>query len=356
MITREPDYRLVLDGRDLTPRLKGKVPGSTRARLVSLTLTEKRGEEADQLDLVLDDGDGRLAIPPEGATLQLSIGWLRGSDVALGLVDKGTFVVDEVAHAGPPDLLTIRARSADFTGTLKTRRERSWRGTTLGAIVADVARAHGLVPRCAASLAAITITDKAQSRESDLAFLRRLGRECDAVATVKRGALILAPIGAGVTPTGRSLPSITIHRRDGDTHDFARRKRDEVDGVTATWHDRASGSRRHVTSGKADGARRLAKVHATEADAKAAAATAHARATRQPVTLGLTLAAGQADLGPEQKVTVVGYKPAIDAVEWLIAEVAHEIGDRGFQTRVRLEAADSRRVVTLSHSATPAAA
>ncbi|MDN8899302.1 hypothetical protein Q0O45_13450, partial [Staphylococcus aureus] len=82
-------------------------------------LTESRGDEADQVDLRLHDHDGRLALPRRGVTLALAFGWADS-----GMVNKGTFVVDEAEHSGPPDIITIRARSADLTHSIRTRRER----------------------------------------------------------------------------------------------------------------------------------------------------------------------------------------------------------------------------------------
>jgi phage protein U len=73
-LTNIPDWRVTLDGTDLTERM--------RPRLVSLAISEKRGDEADQLDIVLDDADGLLAIPPEGARLLVMLGWKQGRDVA----------------------------------------------------------------------------------------------------------------------------------------------------------------------------------------------------------------------------------------------------------------------------------
>ncbi len=60
-------------------------------------------------------------------------------------------------------------------------------------------------------------------------------------------------------------------------------------------------------------------------------------ADRQPLFLAMTLALGRADLHPEQKASISGYKAAIDAVSWLIAEVTHTINDRGFQTELKLD-------------------
>ncbi len=342
MIANIAAVRVVVDGTDITPLLEGRVAqGSTRPprrRLVSLGITEKRGEEADQLDLVIDDTDGAVALPPTGAKVHVWLGWKRGSDVTPGLVDKGWFIVDEVAHGGPPDLITIRARSADFTSDLTTRRENSWHGTTLGAIVTEIAQRHQLTPRCAANLADITVTSKAQNRESDLAFLRRLGRERGAVAKIARGVLIFSPISAGVSATGKPIATITIARRDGDAHQYSRHKRDDVPGVKATWHDRKSGKRQHFVSGKADGAKSLSRVYANETDAQAAATAAHGRASREPVSLSLTLALGRPDIHPETKVIVTGFKNALNATSWLVAEVTHTLGDRGYVTVLKLEA------------------
>ncbi len=339
-----PDFRLNMGGTDLRGTLFDEalqlldITDRVRPRLVSLSLSEKRGEEADQLDLVLDDTDGKLDLPPTGATLQLQIGWKQGRDVAVGLVDKGRFIVDEVSHSGPPDQVTIRARAADFASNIKTRREKSYHGTTLGAIVSEIAGRNKLKARCAVALASIAVSAKIQSRESDLAFLRRLGREHGAVAKIAAGTLIFAPIGTGKSASGKTLPAATILRREGDSHQFTRQKRDDVPGVAATWHDRKAGKRQTFTAGKADGAMKLARVYPTEEVAQTAANTAHGKAGREPVTLTLSVL-GRPDLAPEQKATVQGYKAAIDAISWLITEVNHSLGDLGFTTAIKLESA-----------------
>lgn len=76
-----------------------------------------------------------------------------------------------------------------------------------------------------------------------------------------------------------------------------------------------------------------------QTDAQAAANAAHSRARREPVSLTLSLALGRPDIHPENRVTVTGYKAQIDVVKWLIAEVTHKLGDRGYVTGLKLEAA-----------------
>ncbi|EIZ77784.1 phage-related tail protein [Novosphingobium sp. Rr 2-17] len=326
------DWRITLDGADLTDRL--------RPILISLSLSEKRGDEADQLDIVLDDTSGRLAIPPEGAVLRLQLGWLRGRDVTVGLIDKGSFKVDDVAHAGPPDRITIKARAADFTSQIRNRRAHSWKNTTLGTVLTDVAGRNSLTPRIAPALASIALPTISQSRESDIAFLRRLGRENDAVATIKDKHLIFAPKGAGQTSSGQALPTLTITRRDGDGHNWQRQKRDGQEGVSATWHDKKAAKKQTVTVGKADGAKKLRKIHPDEASAKRAALAERDRIKRAPATLDMKLALGRADVIPEARVTVTGFKPEIDGTTWLIAEVTHRLDKSGgFGTDIKMETA-----------------
>ncbi|WCM29208.1 contractile injection system protein, VgrG/Pvc8 family [Sphingomonas sp. QA11] len=321
--------RVTMDGKDLTDII--------RPRLQSLTITEKRGDEADQLDIVLDDSDGGIALPSAGVILQVELGWLQGSAVKPGLIDKGRFKVDEVEHSGAPDIITIRARSADFASSLRTRREKSWHDTTIGAIVSEVAKKNKLQARCAPALASIAVKTHAQSRESDMAFLRRLGREHDAVATIKQGALIFLPIGAGQTPSGRTLPLIEIARSNGDRHAYRIEKREEAGGVSAQWHDRGEAKRKTVTVGSADSAKKLSRVYASEAEAQRAAKAARARAARQPVTLSLNLALGRPDIFPEQKTRVSGFKEPINMTSWLVQETIHTLSEKGLVTSLKLE-------------------
>lgn len=214
---------MVVNGNDITSLLVG----GPKPRLVSIELTDNRGLEADQLDITLSDHDGLLAIPPRGATVRLWLGW---DDT--GLVDKGSFTVDETEHSGAPDTLSIRARSADLRGGLKTKKERSFDATTLGTVIGAIATAQGLTPVVSAVLAGIELLHLDQANESDANLLSRLGREHDAIATVKADRLLFLPTGKATTASGLSLPHVTLTRADGDQHRFLQADRDSYTGVT----------------------------------------------------------------------------------------------------------------------------
>lgn len=321
----QPDYRLSVNGQDITPKLGG--------RLIELRLSESRGEEADQLSLTLDDADGRMAIPPKGATIDVQLGW------AGQLVDKGSFVVDETEHSGAPDRISIRARSAQMSKSLRERTSRSYHDTTVGDVVRQIAAANGLPIKIAPELAAKPVQHIDQTTESDLHFLTRLARQHDAVATVKKGTLVFLRTNSRTTATGQELGAVHITRSSGDQHRWHTADRTSYTAVRAYWHDGKSARRKGVVAGNgSDGSTKTLKdTYATQADALDAAKAELQRVDRGAATLSLTLALGRPQLMPQSPVTVAGFKPEIDGEGWLVKSVEHSIGDGGYTTKLECE-------------------
>lgn len=317
------------DGTDLSDRVN--------PRLVSLTLTEKRGEEADSLEIVLHNHDGQLAPPRKGALLQLALGWDAGADVTPGMVAKGRFKVDEVERSGPPDIVSIRARAADLAGTYRERRRKMWTDTTLGAILTEIAARNDLSPRIHPDLAPKPIAAIEQAAKSDMAFVRDLGRRYDAVATPKGGALVFMPIGADTTAGGAALPTAAMTKQKGWTWRFAATARDEYDGAQAQYRDLDGGKNQTVTAG-GDKRKKLRRVYANKADAEAAAQGEASKRKRGAYTFEYELVHGDPALIPNARVTLSGWDSEIDGIAWLIDEATHSLdGSGGLKTSVKLE-------------------
>lgn len=326
-------WRVTLDGEDLTATMN--------PRLISLSIAEKRGDEADQLDIVLHDTDGRLAIPKAGAKLTVRLGWRQGSGLPTGLIGKGVYTVDEATFAGPPDQITIRARSADMTDAFRVRRDRAFVGKTVKDVLTEIAADNGLTPRIDDGLGAKVIPALGSGARSDAALLRALGKRFDAVATVKGGTLIFTPAGGGKSASGTTLPTETIDRTATVSIDYQRVERDKYDGAEAAWHDKASGTRQTVRAGHTgEGkAKRVRKVYANETDARHAAEAENSRQSRAKAKATVALAHGRPDIFPERPVTLAGFKAEIDARKWIVAECTHAMdGSGGLTTRLTLEA------------------
>jgi len=320
-----PAFRITVDGRDIAQLIS--------PRLMSLDLTDNRGIEADQLSITLSDHDGLLAIPPKGAVIRLWLGW---SDT--GLVDKGTYTVDETEHSGAPDMLSIRARSADLRKGLKTKRERSWSNTTLGEVLGDIALGNALSVTIADSLTGLPILQLDQANESDANLISRLGEEFDAVVTVKAGCLLCLPAGGGKTATGAELPHITLTRVDGDQHRYLQADRDSYDGVRAYFYDVNSAKKQEAIAGGGENLKDLRHTFSDRQSALRAARAEFNRLQRGSATLSYTLARGRPELIPELTYTLQGVKSEIDEIIWYGGNVQHSLSpDSGYIVSLELE-------------------
>lgn len=354
-----PAFMLTINSKDIT--------GNISDRLKSLTLTDNRGFEADQLDIELDDADGLVELPIRGAVLTLFLGW-KG----FALVGKGSFTVDEVEHRGAPDTVTVRARSADFRGSLNSRREESWHDTTLGGVVEAIAARNKLGSSVAPELANIPLPHVDQSQESDVKFLTRLAERNGGEVSVKAGKLLLLKAGRGVTASGKAIPLVTISRSDGDRHQFSIADRGAYTGVTAKWlhtkdpkpqaqkvklrrkeNEKKNGAVAHpkaktpakepearegeYMAGEADNVFALTTIFASKAQAMRAAQAKWDKLQRGVAEFSISLAMGRADLYPETPVRVTGFKRVIDEQSWIITKVTHSLSNGGFTTSLELE-------------------
>lgn len=344
-------------------------------RLISLTLTDNRGFEADMLDLQLSDHDGKLAIPPRNAILVVAIGW-KGAQ----LVDKGRYSVDEIQYSGAPDTLTLRARAADLKGSLSEQKERSFHNIKLGALIEQIATENQIGFECDERLVDVPIDHLDQTNESDANLLTRLAEELDCLATVKNGNLLFMRMGQGRTLSGKMIPPVHIKKIHGDSYNFSINETENYTAVRAYWHDTDTGKRGEITidehskivkkarmtkgrklkDGTVKGARlskrkyntleqtepvetdsdkikNLRETFSTEARALNAAKAAFDRLKRGTASFSMTLANGVPDLIPETPVQLSGFKAGIDSTEWLITRVTHNISDGGYTTQVECE-------------------
>ncbi|KQG42334.1 contractile injection system protein, VgrG/Pvc8 family [Acinetobacter baumannii] len=321
-----PIYRLEVDGNDISPLVVD--------RLISLNIKDNRGLVVDSVDIELDDSDGQLEIPPEGAIIQVWIGWSN-----TGLVDKGKYKVESVTHRGAPDVLSISAFSNDVSEGLKQKRERSFSNKTIQVIFETVGAEYALKTIVHDTLASRVISYIAQN-ESDANLVTRIADEHDAIATVKNGHLILLPRGASQTASGLPLPTAQIFRSDGDGHNYTTGNgTDRITGVKAYYYDTGKSKKSYVVIGdNKDNLKEIRYVHRDKKTAELAAQAEFNRCKRASQKLSYTFAFGQPNLIPEQEFVFTGLKPQIDDIVWLGTNVTHNLTDSGFTTNVELEA------------------
>ncbi len=347
-----PAYAIKLDGKDISSNFNN--------RLLSLTLTDNRGFEADSLSISLNDSDGLLAIPARGVTIELALGW-----AGQALIDKGSYIVDDVKHEGTPDKITLSGKSANLRAGLSTKKEKSWNGKTIADIVASIAAANDLTPKVSAALAVIVLEHVDQTNESDVNLLTRLAQDHDAIATVKKGMLLFMSAGEAQSATGIAFPTTTLTRSWGDSHSYSISAAEAVGAVQAYYQNIKGATQESITvdadgihqgsaedtaaskktSTKAASAETKTKTKAkvlrhTYASREAAERAARAewqRLQRGAAKLGISAATAHPELFPELPVSVSGFKPEIDAAKWIITKCTHSLSGDKFTSTFEFE-------------------
>jgi len=185
-----PSVRILYEQKDVSADLA--------PYLLSATYTDRLSGQSDELDISLEDTDGRWRAdwyPGKGDRLAAFIGY-AGQE----LVSCGEFDIDEIELSFPPDVVTIRALATGLATPCRTRRSQGYEKTTLAAVVRETCGRLGLSP--AGEIEDIPIDRLTQYQESDLAFLTRLAGEyghtfkvCGTRLIFQRRAAILAADG-----------------------------------------------------------------------------------------------------------------------------------------------------------------
>lgn len=366
-------------GNHLTPVAKLSINGKpfntdALSRIISISLTDKSGFEADELTVSLSDHDGKLALPPKSAEITIALGYIE-----TGVVDKGSYKITEVSWSGAPDTLHITAQSADTSDRFSEAKEKSWHKTSLKEIIESIAAANGYTPIIGKAYQDEKIDHIDQSNESDAAFLSRLAERYDAIATVKHGRLLFVSSGEATTASGQPLPTIRITRNSGDQYTFRYSNTESYNAVRAYYIDKQTGKKHEVvitednydpvkktvtTTKKYKTKRKDGKTHKTTTKeateikqtdttgkkiktlrhtyqspktAATGARAAYKKLKRGAMEFDISLAVGRPDIAPESPVTLQGFKPEIDAEKWIGKETVHTLDGNGLTTAVKLQ-------------------
>jgi phage protein D len=158
---KQPTYKLTYRHHNITHDIASS--------LLSVTYTDNLTGESDELDVEIEDTDGKWMddwYPAKGSLMTLALGY-----VGEPLMDCGSFEVDEIEFSDSPSVVRIRALSAGVTLALRTQQHRAFEETTLLKIVTHIARLQGYTVK--GSIANIPI-DRVTQNESDLSFIKRL--------------------------------------------------------------------------------------------------------------------------------------------------------------------------------------
>ncbi|MEL7940960.1 phage late control D family protein [Pseudomonas delhiensis] len=318
----KPQFRIVADGSDITALIND--------RLLLLRTLDKVGMESDEFELRIDDRDSAVTLPRKGAKVEVHLGY-EGQPLAR----QGSYTVDAVEYAGPPDVIVVRGRASDMRGSGKTVRSGSWEGVSLSRVVGDVAARNGWTAECPVTTLVPRVD---QVRESDFHFVTRLARQYDCTAKVAGGKLLVLPRQDGRSASGRALPSVAISRADVSRFQFRLDDRGVQAAVRSKYQDAASGKLVVVDLSNSDAPTGLPPVHTDRhihPNKSAAEQAAKARlAAFNRSTAGVRLEMpGRTGLFAEVTINAEGFKAGLDG-SYLVDSVEQVFTAGGWTTTV----------------------
>lgn len=316
--THLPKFAIVANDADIT--------ATVLDRFVSLSLVDETGDDSDRLTVTLADHDParRIAMPPTGAELTLSLGYSGG------LQKKGIFVCNGVKRRGWPLEMVIEATAAPWDETPKgkvdfqSHKTRSWKaGTTIGAMVEKMAKEHGMTAAVSPSLASVALPHFDQSEESDMNLLLRLAKRYDAIAKPAGGKIIFAKRGDATSASGANLPTIAISADMCSAFQMEKSTRESAGTVVAYWHATRTAKRHEVTAGTGEPVKRIKRYFPTQEMALAAAKAELAHRARGEFKLSLNVQ-GDPRIMAEGLVDLSGFGLDVDG-QWLVKRVEHSL-------------------------------
>lgn len=321
----KPSYRIIVkpqggaESQDVTERF--------RKRLLSMRIVDRDGLTSDSLEIALDDRDHQLAIPKTGDKLEVYIGYKE-----TGLYKMGNFSVDEVTLSGPPKTMSIRAKAADMTVSLKSCKYREWKETTLGEVVAKIAKEHQLTPKIGNTLKDIPIPHLDQTYESNLNLLARLAKQYNATCKPVDGQLVFVERGTELTISGKKPEKVDIDIQQIRDWRWTLAERCSYQHVVAHYRDKEKSMDQYVHAGKGEPTACLPNTFPDRQSAEKAAKAALERSLQGVQSMSITMP-GAPTVVAEAQLNLLGFHPKIDG-DWRAKQVTHDMNNGGYTTRV----------------------
>ncbi|WP_254493241.1 phage late control D family protein [Bartonella sp. B1099] len=297
-------------------------------RLLTATITDNAGNEADTFEAEFDDSGNDLEIPSRNTALHVTFGYENSIRAFMG-----RFVVETVISCGGSDgeILRLCGKSASMRAEIKEQDSEHFDHKTIAEIVESLAKRHGYQAKVSPQFTKQTLPYVVRTDQSAIDFLTRLADRMQARFLIKDNKFLFL--------SGDNLPLQTIHQQECSHWEFSLEPRTQYGMIEARYFDRAKGQQHAVThrTGYTGPIRRLRTCYPCEQQALAAAASESDRLCRAMGSGSLSLE-GRPEIMAGQPLLLQGFRGEING-PWHAATVTHRYEKQsGYITEITLEA------------------
>lgn len=328
---REPVIQIMGQaGKDLV--------GRWRPSLVSVSLVDHDGGEADELTIVFAVDPPFPPVPPKNTPYACAFGWRGGP-----LRDAGSFTVQSTSISGDAEsgyLLTVTCRSADFD-KLKEMGSGHFEDTTAGDIIKKIASEAGLSAKVDETIGATKIPYRLRWAQSSGGFITELAGDLGGTMKVANKTLLVSKRNSGKTAGGSDMPTIKIDFSETGPIELTIEGRPEFKESSSGWFDPLEGLLKFVDGTSVGDAARLMLLHpaASEDEAKKAGEAQAAEQARSSVSGSITIE-GRIDALAGAPVSLTGFGGDADGLPLVAPTITHDFtfdDSGGWLTTVELE-------------------
>ena len=163
MIT--PIFKIEYENKDITANISQNV--------LSVSYTDFEHGQSDEVEIQIEDIENLWKsswYPSKGDSLKLNIGYAGEK-----LLNCGSFEIDELEFASPPDTISLKALAANIKKALRQKNSIAYENKTLRQIAQEIATKHNL--KLVGSIKDVKIRRITQHKKRDLEFLKNLAEE-----------------------------------------------------------------------------------------------------------------------------------------------------------------------------------
>lgn len=296
-------------------------------RLISLTVTDKDGKSADTASLTFDDSYGRIVMPNKNDPVSIWIGWASEgtlSEIFNGFISGNPSIRDDRGGM----YLSLRCSSVDPSGKAKQRQQRSWKDTSVAAILQDSAKDAGIQIGISQEYQNVNLATEVADGESFLELGARLAAEHAATFKVSGKRAIFVKANEAVSVTGKPLPIAEIERDVnylGCSGLTARQTQSDHETYAVKYFDKETGTVKEeldLDDGSQASAKYISTIQALDSISAKQQVKSHKKAAKRRKGYGRIRCNGSAVFAAGGKVILKNIRPGIDG-EYRCRQVQH---------------------------------
>lgn len=319
-----PAFKITADKKDVTALIA--------ERLISINITDETGLVSDTCEILLDNRDEKLEIPPRGAVLEVLLGYEDKP-----LTKMGSYIVDDVEVSAPPSQMRITGKASNtldknLSKKIKAPKSKSWHGYTLVGIITAIANNNNFKAAIDEYFKQIYISHLDQTDESDISFLNSLAQSYGAFTKLSLGRLLFFRRGTSISESGKELPTVKLSSKEISDWKLRVSDMEKFGKVIAKWHNFATGKEEDVFAGQGDPPYTMRYKFVSADRALEAAKAKLAEFKRGAENLNFSTS-GNPKLSAENKIIITDIK-YLKNKNWIITSVNHSVSDQGFVTQV----------------------